>query len=169
MINISIKLIFLSKIIYKQDLEILSELLTDLYYQKINISLDELNLNFDIIKKIKNSFFDYDSIFNNIIDYKIHIIDVLNTLVDKDKIDKDSTFNLFYNFFVVNILKYSPKFHFFKYLKIDEDIDILNKNLIKIEKDCFLKNKKNIKFIEISTKDTKGEVYCRYHSDEFCN
>ena len=98
------KVDFLSKIIYKQDLEILSELLTDLYYQKINISLDELNLNFDIIK-IKNSFFDYDSIFNNIIDYKIHIIDVLNTLVDKDKIDKDSTFNLFYNFFVVNIVK----------------------------------------------------------------
>ena len=65
-------------------------------------------------------------------------------------------------------MKYYSRLHFFKYLNLDEDLKRLNKELIKIEKDCFLKNKNNIPFIEISTKDIKGEIYCRYHNDDFC-
>lgn len=162
------KVDFLSKIIYKQDVEILSELLTDIYYQKINISLDELNFNFDIVKNFENSYFDLNKAFYDMYDYKRNIIDFMKTFMNEDKINNNKIFNLFYNFFIINILKYYSRLHFFKYLNLDEDLKRLNKELIKIEKDCFLKNKNNIPFIEISTKDIKGEIYCRYHNDDFC-
>jgi hypothetical protein len=162
------KVDFLSKIIYKQDVEILSELLTDIYYQKINISLDELNFNFDIVKNFENSYFDLNKAFYDMYDYKRNIIDFMKTFMNEDKINNNKIFNLFYNFFIINILKYYSRLHFFKYLNLDEDLKRLNKELIKIEKDCFIKNKNNIPFIEISTKDIKGDIYCRYHNDDFC-
>ena len=165
-----------SKLIKIEDHDILSNIITDIMYQKVNLSLYQFHDKNDFLfmfnkrynKFFKNNSFKIDNLYNNVIDE----LDFFNNFIFNygSNLKKNNTrINFYFNYFGLILFKWIPELSLIKEMNLKNKLIELFDKIIIEEKKCFIDNKKNgWEFIEITKEVKKGEVYCRYYDDQYC-